>query len=324
LTELITSPSNVKEIQFNVVTGSVIFGVHDGDNIVVNLYTSAREAVLLDDIDAKVHVKDHVLYIESKSPAFDYDTCQYAYIEVLFPEDITKQTEVSISGKMTAGYVGASILSNLGHVAINVSLGVVEMEGLNAESLTIEAGLGYIWAGSIWTSSNSLFTVGTGSINTQFISSPVFKSEIEYGCNWNTDITANDASVKTAYGYSTLLRPSHFTGGSDQVVKVHTHYGKSIATYQNVYNLDFHISNGHGQSTIVFDNQECALEESEKENVLVGTCPSEVSLSQTSSIKVNTCFGESILVQEEPDFDMLEHNVDVDKINFEEFEDRED
>jgi len=275
-------------------------------------------------MEGKVHVKDHVLYIESVSPAFDYDSCQYSYIEVLFPEDVTKQIhEISITGNVKAGYIGAESLSNLGHVKLNVDLGLVEIEGINAESLSVDAGLGAIWAGSIWTAGHSKFSVGTGSVDTQFITSSVFESSIEYGCNMNSDISADEASVKTTYGYATLLRPSHYTQGSDQTVTVQTHYGKSLASYHNIYNLNFQVGNGVGQSTVVFENDECELTETEKTNLLLGVCPSELSVSQTSTLKVNTCFGDSYLIQVEVDPEMMQHNVDIDQVDLEDMDNRE-
>ena len=312
LTELLTAPSNVKEINFNVVTGSVVFGVHDGDEIVVNLYLYAREALLLEDMDGKVRVEDHTIYIDSVSPAFNYGSCQYSYIEVLFPEEISKQTnEVHITGNMKAGYVGAELLSNLGNVHINVEVGVVEMEGINAESMNVETGLGAIWIGSVWSAKSTKFSVGTGSVSTEYISTPVFETSVTHGYNWNTDITADEATVTTSFGYSGLLGPSHFTTGTDQTVMVQTYYGQSLAVYENWYNLDFTVGNGVGQATVVFDNDECELEEKEELNVLLGVCPAEIELEPRSSITINTFFGDSYLFQAEADWDMLEDNIDA-------------
>mgnify|MGYP005864584447 CR=1 FL=1 len=317
MTELIASPADIKEISFDVVTGGVLFGTHDEDNIIVKVYRSAREEDGLEDIDANVNLdKNGVVSITSFSPAFEFSSCQFSYVEVLFPSDLTKQINpVKVTGQVNAGFVELGFLSNLGEVQLNVDLGGIEIDGVNADSIEVQNGLGYIDAKAIFALKHAKFAVQTGSVRTHYITTPEFEALTEYGTSWNIETYTDKATVHTEYGYATMLRPTHFTVNQDQSVSVSTLYGKSLVSYDLMYDVEFNVDGEYGEHIVVYDN-ECELDEEQEEEdpaALIGTCPFE-TFEPVTQVKVFTTYGHSSFLQNEPDTEDLQYYPESDDI----------
>jgi len=307
--ELVISFNEIDQINFDLVTAGVVFGTHDGENLVVKFYHSAREAYLLEEMVGGMAVIDRVLVIKDSTPAFQFSTCQYTYVEVLVPDDISLQSvePISIIGSVKVGYVGTFFLSNVAQLSVSVDVGVVEMEAVNANSVTVKAGLGAISAEGIWAAEFSKFNLVAGTVNTQNVKSPHFVANTFYGTSWNTDITADKVSVHTEYGYATLLRPVHFTVDTNQEVSVEAHYGKALATYDQFYDVTFNLKSGQGHVNMKFDDS-CDLEDTSA-STLSGVCSFD-AMKPTTNVVVNVCHGVGHFYQNEPDFEDLKSNID--------------
>lgn len=300
-TELFTSASYVKEIRFEVVTGAVIFDTHDRDDIVVKLYKSARESYLLEDIDANVAVQNGVLTIHSYSPAFDFSECHFSYIEVIFPYTMT--SPIDITGTVRAGFVELSYLINLGDVNLNVELGAIEVDGVNANTFDAQTGLGYIDATALYAVKRAEFIVDTGFARTRYITTPQLEVVTKYGTSMNVESYTDEAIVYSRYGYATLLRPSHLTANKDQILSVGTFYGKSIASYEQLYNVEFEVSGKYGERTVAYENT-CEVNEESGYNKLKGTC-SLYTFEPITKLSVSSIYGNSLFVQNAADEDSL-------------------
>jgi len=308
--ELITDIETVKQINFDLVTAGVVFDTHEGDELIVKFYHSAREAYLLDEMEGGMAVIDNVLYIKDNTPAFEFSTCQYTYVEVLFPADVKIQSDadpISITGSVKVGYVGSYYLSNIGDLDIKVNVGIIDMEAVNANSVAVSAGLGAIFAENIWSEVFAKFVVNTGSVNSHSIMTPQFSAKTNYGTSWNTDIQADKATVHAEYGYSTLLRPTHFSASTNQEIEVTAHYGKALASYDQFYNVQFNLKSGQGHVDIMFDDA-CEIGDT-TESSLLGMCTFD-AMEPVTTVTVQVCHGNGHFIQTEPDFDELESSVD--------------
>jgi len=308
--KLITELDNIDQISFDLVTAGIEFGTHDGDKLIVNFYHSAREKYLLEEMVGGMSIIDRVLYINDVTPSFDYNTCQYTYIEVLFPSDVSVQTSdkaISIIGTVQVGYVATGFLSNVGDINVDVKVGFVDLEVLNAKSVVANTGLGLIFAESVWSAESVVLNVNTGSVRTQSIVSPLFEANAVYGTSWNVDIQADFAMAHTNYGYATLLRPTHFSANTNQVVSVDVHYGRALASYDQFYNVEFNLQSGIGHVDMSYDD-DCELADTTSTSLL-GTCSFE-AMEPTTTVTVSVTYGVGRFIQTEPDFDSLELSVD--------------
>jgi len=311
--ELFTDLSNIDQIKFDLVTAGDVFSNLDSDQLIVKFYHSARESYLLEEMVGGMAIVDRVLYIEDQTPAFDLSSCQYTFVEILVPSDVTIQSSnepLSVTGSVQVGYVGTYSLSNLGNVNINVNVGYIDFGLVNANSITATAGLGMIYADTLWSEDLANFEVNTGSIRTQSIMTENFVSTAYYGTSWNVDIQADQAFVHTVFGYASLLRPTHFTADTNQEVTVGSHYGKSIATYDQFYNVNFNVKSGKGKLDMKYDDS-CKLEE-QSSNSLSGTCSFQ-AMEPITTVTVTVDHGSSVFIQTKPDFACFQDNVDMPK-----------
>jgi hypothetical protein len=308
--ELITDIESIKQINFDLVTAGVVFDTHDGDELIVKFFHSAREAYLLDEMVGGMAIIDGVLYIKDNTPSFEFSTCQYTYVEILFPADVKIQSDadpISITGSVKVGYVGSYFLSNIADISINVDVGMIDMEAVNANSVAASTGLGAIFAENVWSEEYAKFVVNTGSVNTHSIMTPQFSAKTNYGTSWNTDIQADKATVHAEYGYSTLLRPTHFSASTNQEIEVTAHYGKALASYDQFYNVQFNLISGQGHVDMMYDDA-CELEDSTSTSLL-GMCSFD-AMEPITTVTVQVCHGNGHFIQTEPDFDELESSVD--------------
>jgi hypothetical protein len=312
--ELITDLETVRQINFNLVTAGVVFDTHEGDELIVRFYHSARETYLLDEMVGGLAVIDDVLYIQDNTPAFEFSTCQYTYVEILFPADVSIQSDadpISITGSVKVGYVGSYFLSNIGDLDISVDVGMIDFEAINAHSVAARTGLGSIFAENVWSEEFAKFAVETGSVNSHSIVSPQFSAKTTYGTSWNTDIQANKAVVHTEFGYSTLLRPTHFSPSTVQEVEVSAFYGKALASYDSSVDVFFNLKSAVGHVDMVFGD-DCELLDSTSSSLL-GLCDFDNSLTLTG-INVEVTHGSARLIQSEV------HEYDVEEYDFEDDE----
>jgi len=298
--ELITDLETIKQINFNLVTAGVVVDTHEGDELIVRFYHSARETYLLDEMVGGMAIVDNVLYIQDSTPAFEFSTCQYTYVEILFPADVSIQSDadpISITGSIKVGYVGSYFLSNIGDLDISVEVGMIDIEAINAHSVAARTGLGAIFAENVWSEEYAKFAVETGSVNSHSIVSPQFSAKTTYGTSWNTDIQADKAVVHTEFGYSTLLRPTHFSSATIQEVEVSAYYGKALASYDSS-SLDvfFNLKSGQGHVDMVFGDS-CELLDSSASS-LIGMCDFDTNELFTG-INVQVTHGSARLIQSE-------------------------
>jgi len=270
---------------------------------------------LLDEMSGTLGVCDGELVIQDSSPAFDFSGCQYSYVEILFPVNyiVSEDSEpISITGRINAGYFGGSFI-NMGDLDISVDLGMIDLEEIKASSVEASTEVGAIFAEEIFSDKSAKFYVHTGSINTHKIKSPMFTSKTKYGTTWNTDIKADKANVHAKYGYSTLLRPTHFTANTNQEIEVYSFYGKSLASYDQCYNLLFGVEvTEKGHIDVSYDD-ECEVVDSKGNPIFqhLGLCEYDL-MEPTTTMYVHTTFGKANFVQNEPDVDELQKKTDGD------------
>jgi len=304
--ELITQNASIKNIHLNVVSGLVYIEHHEKSEIIVRIYDKHRAYTDIDHTQSisNISLAPHGIYISSESPAFNFETCQHASIQIFIPRNYPQK--ISITGVVKTGYV--SIISDkfieLGPIDINVEVGYIFADQVNTQSLYVSTDLGMIEVYDSVARSVKLIT-HTGSIRTFDIVSKNFEAVTKYGSSTHKNIISDKILIDTKWGYSKIKKAYAFTTSQD--ITMRTEYGKSILklkTHQT--NLNFTMEKKNGNIMVRNQNDEsltCQTAYNKNHSVLVGHCISnekEDSKKSTKSahkvhVNLDTKYGSSQL-----------------------------
>jgi archaellum component FlaF (FlaF/FlaG flagellin family) len=304
--ELITQNTSIKNIHLNVVSGIVYIEHHESSDIIIRVYEKHRANTDIDHSQSisNISLVPHGIYVTSESPAFNFETCQHASIQIFIPRHYPQK--ISITGTVKTGSV--SIISDkfieLGQVEINVEVGFITVDQVNAQSLYLSTDLGMIEVYDTVARSVKLLA-HTGSIRTFDIVTKNLDAITKYGSSTHKNIVSDKILVDTKWGYSKIKKAYAFTSAQD--ITMRTEYGKSILklkTHQT--NLNFTMEKKNGNIIVKNQNDEnlkCQSAYNRNHSVLVGHCISndkEDSKKSTKSvhkvhINLDTKYGASHL-----------------------------
>jgi hypothetical protein len=290
--------STVDRINFDVITGWVNVEFHEGSEIEIRLYDKFRSFNRIDKrtIQSSIILNKTVVNINSESPAFNFYTCQHAYIEILIP--ISYPTPIAISGAVKTGYVtihGTNGIS-LASIDIVVEAGKVEIDEVAAKSIFVSSDLGCLSVKHSIASSDIKLLVNTGSIRTKDIITKDLQAVARYGRSVHKDIVADKVHVETKWGYSTVKDSSPLS--SKQNLDVITEYGNNIVLIGSP-KINFNIGTKRGYMVVDYENDlwNCKVHNSSL-NILNGECATieKSAHDQYSHISLKSTYGISNLV----------------------------
>jgi hypothetical protein len=301
--ELITHNTSIKNIHLNVVSGIVYIDYHESSEIIVKIYEKYRANTDIDHSQSisNISLAPHGIFITSESPAFNFESCQHASIQISIPRNYPQK--ISITGLIKTGSV--SIVSDkfieLGPVDISVEVGYIAVNQLNAQSVYLSTDLGMIEVYDSVARSVKL-SAHTGSIRTFDIVTKNLEAVTKYGSSTHKNVVSDKILVDTKWGYSKIKKAYAFT--TAQEITMRTEYGKStlkLKTQQT--NLNFTLGKKNGNIVVKNQNEEnltCQTAYNRNHSVLIGHCVSDVKDSKKSGvhkvhINLDTKYGASHL-----------------------------
>jgi len=308
--ETLVKELNIHRIDFKVITGFVTVGFHDKSHIAVTIKNSYRHPDLVDlkTFHSKVHVDKGVIAIESESPAFDFKGCQHATVAVLIPKNY--HNVITLTGEVNTGSVRIHGEHNVkvGPVDIMVQVGMIKVDHVNAQSLNLNSYLGSIKVSESISVTATKLNVMAGHIYTDEFITKSFEAITTFGSSRHFDLVADNVTMKTNWGYATLVDPTSFN--KIQRIDVNTVYGKSFVLLDNLH-TNFTLTNKKGYLSVEYENKEfsCKVGQKTKNVLITGECETlrkmkaSRMVGQKTLVNLNTDYGISTLLVEELDVD---------------------
>jgi len=301
---------NINKIDFNIISGIVNIRFHNSSNILVKVWDNARSRSYVDQntFDSGVTLKDSTISIHSITPAFDLKSCIHAKVEVFIPFNHPQQ--ISLTGIVKAGMVHIQgKKGKLGKVDITVEMGRVDIENIEAQSLSVLTDLGSISVDVAIISQNVRLQAHTGGIKTFGIISNTFHSLAQFGYTLHYHLKALNSVVNTKFGFSKVVRSSidisvpenvHSNTINENELSMKTEYGRSILHLKS-QNVDFQLLNTKGHMLVEYEDEfTCTLANNTSLTQMIGKCTPKIEhfIKSTTKVVIETKYGESNLVVE--------------------------
>jgi len=292
---------NIEQINFQVVTGNINVLFHDNPHISVTLLNKYRYEHLIDKrtVSSSMQVTNGVLNIVHESPAFDFNTCQHAAIQVYVPKKYSKL--ISITGLIKTGIltIDGDNLSTIGNIDIVVEVGKIKVDSVSAKNITLTTALGLIKVYDTMTSGTLKVNAHVGYVQTMDLVVRQLVSDVKYGGSSHKNIASDKVNIDTKFGYSKVVGVNSLSLVNDHFnVDISTHYGKSFLYLENDQ-LDFNIGNQRGVIDLEYQDNgyKCGVVSKTSTN-LRGTCKDFELMKESKNkakVNINTDYGNSLI-----------------------------
>lgn len=298
--ESLINDGHINHINFDIVSGYVHVQFHNSTAILIRVWDNARSSAYVnkETFDSGVAIRGASLLIHSISPSFTLKGCHHAKVEVFIPYNYGQPLSLTGIVKMGLVKIDGRLGRSFGNIDITVELGMVDIDDITSDSLSVLSELGTIEISDTIVSNNARLQTHVGYIYTHGLITNSFRSYSQYGYTLLESLIADKVEVDTKFGYSKVYQAS--TLSSEVDIKMKTEYGHS-ALFLDSNNVEFNLENTKGTILIEYEDVQwvCKLEKSSF-TLMNGKCDLKQPQKGRPLVKadMNTKYGDSNLVIE--------------------------
>jgi len=293
---------HITQIHFDIIAGRVHIGFHNKSTFDIRVWDMFRSLSLVDPktFDSGVSLNNSIINIHSVTPAFNFKSCQHAFIEILVPNNYS---HISLTGTVKMGLIqiqGNGHGISFSNIDIVVDVGAIEIKHVMSYSLSLAAELGAVKVSDTIVPIGVKLHTRTGIIRTNDLITKSIHSINDFGCSMHHDLVADNARFDTRFGWNSVHRPTSLTSKFN--ISMNTEYGRSLILLDS-NEVNFTLGTKKGSMVIEYedDRWNCHLDKQSTASLNGNCSPKKPTKIKGSSAKIdiNTKFGLSNLIVDE-------------------------
>jgi len=296
--ESVIYDQQISEIHFDVVSGFVDISFGNESFIYVKVWDNARSRLHVDQntFDSGVTINNSKIFIHSITPAFDFNKCIHAQVEIVLPNKYARSISLTGVVKMGMVRIEGDNKNTLDNINVNVELGKVYIADVIATSISVSSEIGCIHIQDSIVSQNTKIQTHTGIIKTYVLITKTLQSINQFGYSGHYNLIADSSIMETRFGFTKVSDATSL--GKDYELNLSTEYGNSLVYLHS--DVDFNMGTTKGNLLVEYEDESytCKLDKSSV-SLMNGNCTPKLPFNETlpkAKLNMKTHYGGSILI----------------------------